>query len=40
DLGVDEVEIVIEVETRGPQHSTDIINAINASGVSLVASGT
>jgi threonine dehydratase len=40
DLGVDEVEIVIEVETRGPQHSTDIINAINASGVSVVTAGT
>jgi threonine dehydratase len=40
DLGVDEVEIVIEVETRGPQHSTDIIDAINASGVSVVTSGT
>lgn len=32
DLGVDEVEIVIEVETRGPQHSADIIKAINSAG--------
>lgn len=32
DLGVDEVEIVIEVETRGPQHSADIISALNSAG--------
>jgi threonine dehydratase len=34
-LGVDEAEVVVQVETRGPEHCRDVIAALRASGYTL-----
>ncbi|MFM8514655.1 MAG: threonine ammonia-lyase [Actinomycetota bacterium] len=36
-LGVDEVEIVVDVETRGPEHAAEVVAEITAAGFSLVS---
>jgi threonine dehydratase len=37
-LHVDEVEVVLQVETRGPEHCADVISALRASGYTLAFS--
>ena len=34
-LHVDEVEVVLQVETRGPEHCAEVIAALRAAGYSL-----
>jgi threonine dehydratase len=34
-LHVDEVEVVLQVETRGPEHCGEVIGALRAAGYSL-----
>jgi len=35
-LDVDRVEVVLQVETRGPEYCGDVISALRASGCTLV----
>jgi threonine dehydratase len=34
-LGIQEVEVALEIETRGPQHIRDVIDTLRASGYPL-----
>ena len=36
-LGVDEVEIVVDVETRGPEHAAEVVAALAAAGFTLTS---
>jgi threonine dehydratase len=34
-LHVDEAEVILQVETRGPEHCADVISALRATGYTL-----
>ena len=34
-MGADEVEVVLQIETRGPEHCGEVIAALRAAGYSL-----
>lgn len=36
-LGVDEVEIVVDVETRGPEHAAEVVAALSSAGFTLTS---
>ena len=36
-LGVDEVEIVVDVETRGPAHAAEVVAALSSAGFTLTS---